>query len=103
MQMQIMVNTSTKNSIPEFFFNFPESIPAVLQCLYHTNYNEKCHTIMKEELIAFYIHQLSVKCKFKSPVMKQQLLAKLEANGQLDSLLARLQKYKELGFFEKKE
>ena len=31
--------------------------------------------------------------------MKQQLLAKLEANGQIDSLLARLQKYKELDFF----
>ena len=33
--------------------------------------------------------------------MKQQLLAKLEANGQIDSLLARLQKYKELDFFPK--
>jgi hypothetical protein len=95
-----IINTSTKNSIPEFFFNFPESIPAILQCLYHSNYNEKCHTIMKEELLAFYINHLSVKCKFKSPVMKQQLLAKLEANEQIDSLLARLQKYKELEFFK---
>ena len=85
--------------IPSFFFNFPESIPAVLQCLYHTHYNEKCHTIKKEELLAFYIHHLSVKCKFKTPEMKKQLLAKLEANGQIDSLLARLEKYKELGFF----
>lgn len=94
-----IIDTSTKNSIPEFLFNFPESIPAILQCLYYINYNEKCNTIKNEELLAFYINQLSIKCKFKKPEMKQQLLAKLEANGQIDSLLARLQKYKELDFF----
>lgn len=94
-----IVNTTLKNAIPDFLFNFPESIPAILQCLYHTNYNEKCNTIKKEELLAFYINQLSIKCKFKKPEMKQQLLAKLEANGQIDSLLARLQKYKELDLF----
>ncbi|NBU99471.1 MAG: hypothetical protein EBS19_14895, partial [Spirochaetia bacterium] len=87
------------DDIPSFFFNFPESIPAVLQYLYHTHYNEKCHTIKKEELLAYYIHHLSLKCKFKSPEMKQQLLVKLEANGQIESLIARLEKYKELGLF----
>ena len=99
--MPVKVNkySNKDKDIPSFFFNFPESIPAVLQCLYHTHYNEKCHTIKKEELLAFYIHHLSVKCKFKTPEMKQQLLVKLEANGQIDSLLARLEKYKELGFF----
>ena len=89
--------------IPSFLFDFPESIPAVLQCLYHALYNEKCSKIKKEELLAFYIHHLSVKCKFKSPEMKTQLLLKLEANGQLESLVARLEKYKELGLFEKFE
>jgi hypothetical protein len=99
--MPVKVNkySNKDKDIPSFFFNFPESIPAVLQCLYHTHYNEKCNTIKKEELLAFYIHHLSVKCKFKTPEMKQQLLVKLEANGQIDSLLARLEKYKELGFF----
>ena len=94
-------HSNEDKDIPSFFFNFPQSIPAVLQCLYHTHYNEKCHTIKKEELLAFYIHHLSVKCKFKYPEMKLQLLSKLEANGQIDSLLARLEKYVELEIFPK--
>lgn len=101
MPVNIIKDIKHYKDIPSFFFNFPQSIPAVLQCLYHTHYNEKCHTIKKEELLAFYIHHLSVKCKFKYPEMKLQLLSKLEANGQIDSLLARLEKYVELEIFPK--
>ena len=89
----------SKEDVPDFFFKVPESIPAVLQCLYHTHYNEKCETIKKEEILAFYIYQLSKKCKFESE-MKQQFLIKLEANGQIDSLVKRLIKYYELGLLK---
>ena len=82
-----------------YFLHFPDSIASVLRATHYKEYNENVDRKNKEEIISFYIDDLvnkNVKDKIDRYVSKKNLLYELEKNNQLDPLINRLVKLKEL-------
>ena len=83
-----------------YFLHSPESIASVIRSSYNKEYNENIERKNKEDIISYYIDNLvnqNVKDKKDRYLSKKNLLCDLEKNNQLDPLINRLVKLKELG------
>jgi len=83
-----------------YFLHFPESIASVIRASHYKEYNENVERKNREDIVSYYIDDLvnkNVKEKKDRYLAKKNLIFELEKNNQLDPLINRLVKLKELG------